>query len=486
VSIARTALTWFEIFILSYFSILILLYTLSGFLGLRAIIAYARRRSPTALKDLAEHDFYRPISMLVPAYNEDQTIVHNVRAMLALDYPEFEVIVAVDGSTDATLDRLVEGFSLVEIPPAYRRVLDSGTVRATYRSLTHPNLSVVDKVNGGKADASNAALNIAKYPIICVVDADCLLDPDALLRAARVFGEDESVIAVGGTLRPLNGAVVRDGRVVDARAPKRWVERFQVLEYTRAFFAYRAGWSHINCLMIISGGFGLFRRDALIEVGGWRRGYVADDMEVVVHLHRHFREQRRRYRIVFTPDPICWTEVPSTFKALRKQRDGWQRGLLEVLWHHRVMLCNPRYGRAGLIGIPFMWVFEAAAAEIEALGYIVIVVTAILGMLNVAFAILFLAMALLFSVLISQLAFGLETLLLDRYPRMSDRLALFASAFIEFLGYHQVIAFVRATSVFRVRSRHGKYWTTDRAGLVVGDNEHADDDRQPAVVDGVS
>jgi cellulose synthase/poly-beta-1,6-N-acetylglucosamine synthase-like glycosyltransferase len=328
---------------------------------------------------------------------------------------------------------------------------------------------VVDKVNGGKADANNAALNIAKYPIVCVVDADSLLDPDALLRATQVFGADESVIAVGGTLRPLNGAIVDDGRVVDARAPATWVERFQVLEYTRAFFAYRAGWSSINCLMIISGGFGVFRRDALMAVGGWRPGYVADDMEMVVHLHRFFREQRRRYRIVFSPDPICWTEVPSTFKALRKQRDGWQRGLLEVLWHHRVMLGNPRYGRAGLLGIPFLWIFEAAAAETEALGYIVIVVTAVLGILNVAFTVLFLALALLFSVLLSQLAFGVETLLLERYPRVDDRLALFASAFVEFVGFHQVITFVRATSVFRVRSHHGKYWTTERAGLAAGD-----------------
>ena len=470
-NVVRTLFEWFEVFILFYFAILALVYTVTGYIGLRAIVIYARGLSTMALKDLQEHDFYKPISVLIPAYNEERTIVSSVNAMLAMEYPEFEVIVAVDGATDRTLERLAESFSLLEIPSAYRRVVPTEPVRAVYRSLRRPNLTVVDKENGGKADATNAAINVARYPIVCVIDADCLLDSDALARATRIFGEDETVVAVGGSIRPLNGTVVQDDTVVDVRAPATWVERFQVLEYARAFFTYRAAWSSANCLMIISGGFGLFRREVVLEVGGWKKGYVADDMEIVVRLHRHFREMKAPYRIVYTPDPICWTEVPPTFKALRKQRDGWQRGLLEVLWHHRVMLFNPRYGRVGMLGIPFLWIFEAAAAEVEALGYLLIVVTAILGILNVAFAVLFLALAILYSVLLSELALGIEALLLRRYSRFGDRFVLLLSAFVEFAGFREVITFVRSTAVFRVRRHHGRYWTTERTELMTPEGD---------------
>src|SRR5206468_470751 len=225
---------------------------------------------------------------------------------LSLHYPEFEVIVVSDGSSDGTIATLVEGFALVEQPRVYRRALDTATVVRSFRSLRHPNLIVVDKERGGRADALNAALNFSRFPLVAAVDADSLLDAEAILRASRLFLEDEQVVAVGGTVRPVNGAVMVEGRVSQLRMPRSWIERFQVLEYARAFFTGRAGWSHLDALLIISGAFGLFRRDSVMEVGGFSTRTVSEDMELVVRLHRHYRRDRRPYKILFTPDPICW------------------------------------------------------------------------------------------------------------------------------------------------------------------------------------
>ncbi|MFN4232998.1 glycosyltransferase family 2 protein [Thermus sp.] len=306
----------------------------------------------------------------MPTYNEEKTIAHSVRSFLSLHYPEFEVIVVADGPKDRTLEVLKEAFRLVEVEWVYRRALATKPVRAVYRSLVYPNLIVVDKENGGKADALNAGLNLARYPLFCAVDADSLLDAQALLRASRLFLEDDRVLAVGGTLRPLNGAVVREGIVETLHLPRGYLEKVQIVEYARAFFMGRAGWSAMGALLIISGAFGLFRREEALRVGGYRTDTVGEDMELVVRLHRRAREEGREYRIVYTPDPICYTEVPADWATLRKQRNRWHRGLWEVLWNHRTMLFNPRYGRLGLVAMPYFFLFEALAPVVEVLGYV--------------------------------------------------------------------------------------------------------------------
>lgn len=455
----RAILNGYEFFILVYFSALALISALLGFLGMRAIVIYAREMSSVGLNALLERDFFKPVSILVPAYNEERVIVPSVQSLLDLEYPQFEVIVAADGPTDNTVGALIEAFDLIEIPRAYRVVTQTQPVRRVLRSIRYPNLFVVDKENGGKADTVNAAFNLASYPLVCSIDADSILDGRALARATRLFSEDERVIAVGGTVRPLNGAELRNGKVKTLRAPKSWVERLQILEYARAFFTARAAWSRLDCLMIISGAFGIFRRDAVEAIGGWWTGTVADDMEIVVRLHRHHRAMGVPYRIMTSPDPICWTEVPSSLKALRRQRNGWQRGLWEVLLRHKRMFMNPRYGRVGLIGIPFLWIFEALAAFVELSGYVYVVVAGALGMLNVPFAIMFLALAVLYAILLSELAMGVETLLLSRYERAACRLRLFAAAFIEFAGYRQILLWERCIAPFQLRRRQGRFWT---------------------------
>ncbi|MFN4073121.1 MAG: glycosyltransferase family 2 protein [Thermus sp.] len=309
------ALAWsflvYQFFIIGYYFLLNTILALFALFGIHMIVKYARQISELALKDLLEREGYLPVSILVPAYNEEKTIAHSVRSFLSLHYPEFEVIVVADGPKDRTLEVLKEAFRLVEVEWVYRRALATKPVRAVYRSLVYPNLIVVDKENGGKADALNAGLNLARYPLFCAVDADSLLDAQALLRASRLFLEDDRVLAVGGTVRPLNGAVVQEGMVEELRLPRSFLEIMQVIEYARGFFMGRAGWSAMGALLIISGAFGLFRREEALRVGGYRTDTVGEDMELVVRLHRRAREEGREYRILYTPDPICYTEVPA-------------------------------------------------------------------------------------------------------------------------------------------------------------------------------
>jgi cellulose synthase/poly-beta-1,6-N-acetylglucosamine synthase-like glycosyltransferase len=464
VSVLIALLFAYQQLLLVYFAVLNLLYALFGYLGLRSVMAYSRELPQVALKDLLEREFYKPVSILVGAFNEEAGIVPCVRSLLALHYPEFEVIVVNDGSTDRTLDRMIDAFGLVEVPQIYRRKVDTRPVYRVLRSLRHPNLTVIDKERGGRADAVNAALNLAGYPLVCQVDADSLLDAEALLRASRLFVTDERVVAVGGTVRPINGAVVEDGRVVDLGLPRRWMERFQVLEYARAFFTGRSGWSRFGALLIISGAFGVFRREAVIDAGGWDTKTVTEDMELVMRFHHRYRRAGRPYRIVFTPDPICWTEVPSDMLTLRRQRNRWHRGLFETLWRYRRMTLNPRYGAVGMIGVPYFWLFEALAPVVEVSGFVLLPICLALGIADASFVALFLVLAVTYGILLSELAVGIETMLLSRYPAFPDRLRLLAAAILEFGGYHQILAVERFVSMFQLRRRRGIWGDMRRTG----------------------
>lgn len=459
------ALELIQVVLLAYFVVLNLLYSALSFVALRTVVVHARELSNLALRDLLEREVYRPVSILVPAHDEERTIVASVRSFLALQYPRFEVIVVSDGSTDATMERLIEAFALVEDPRVWSAKLPTTRVRRVLRSLRHPELVVVDKDNGGKSDALNAAINLARYPLVAPVDADSVLDAEAILRASRVFVEDETVLAVGGTVRPLNGATFRGGRPVSMRVPKGWLERLQIVEYARAFFLGRTGWTRLGTVLIISGAFGLFRRDAVVRVGGFSTGTVGEDMELVLRLHREYRRAGLPYRIVIAPDPICWTEVPSDLGTLLRQRSRWHRGLWQNLWRHRGMLLNPRYGRIGMLGLPYFWLFEALAPVVEVVGLLTFGVCLALGVVDVGIVWLFLAMAVLHGMLLSQTAVGVEAMLLQRYPRVSDRLRLLAAAFLEFLGFHQLLAVDRFVATLRVLRGGGGWGRVRRVGI---------------------
>ncbi|HVN00744.1 MAG TPA: glycosyltransferase family 2 protein [Caulobacteraceae bacterium] len=381
-----------------------------------------------------------PIALLAPAYNEALTVAESVRSLLSIRYPEFEIIVINDGSTDETLQILIDTFSL-ELTRSrdYELVVSHRPIRGLYASKLHPRLLVIDKENGGKADALNAGLNLATAPVVCSMDADSLLEPDSLLRAVQPFLEDpQRVIAVGGTIRVANGCTIADGRIIRIGAPRNLLALMQTVEYLRAFLMARLAWSQIGALTIISGAFGLFRRSAVLEVGGYAQGTVGEDMELVVRLHRHFREARKPYTIAFVPEPVCWTEAPETLGMLARQRARWHRGSLETFDRHKEMAFNPRYGAVGVVGFGWIVLSDVLGPPTELMGYVLIPIWWSLGVLSTDYLLAFLAVTFAFGVALSVGALALEESELHRFPRARDLLILTGAAILENFGYRQL------------------------------------------------
>jgi cellulose synthase/poly-beta-1,6-N-acetylglucosamine synthase-like glycosyltransferase len=390
-----------------------------------------------------------PISLLVPAHNEEKTIVESVDSLLALDYPEIEIVVANDGSSDGTLEALRERYQLIETDIVYVQDAPCKPVRAIYMSQVEPRLLVVDKEAGGsKADAINAALNIASSPYVCVVDADSILEPDALLRIMMpIFADPSKVVAAGGIVRVLNGSRIENGRMTDVRLPRHPGEVIQVVEYLRSFLIGREGWAFFNMLTIISGAFGVFRKDLVRAVGGYRPQAIGEDIDLVMRLHRLLRERKTDYRIAFVPDPVCWTEVPSDLRSLGRQRARWQKGLLDVLWPNRDMLFRPTYGRLGSIALPYLWVWELCAPLIEAAGLVTIVAAALLGALSREFMVQFLVFGYIFATMISIGSVLLEEITYRRYSRRRDVARLIGYCFLEHFPYRQLHLWWRLTGL---------------------------------------
>jgi cellulose synthase/poly-beta-1,6-N-acetylglucosamine synthase-like glycosyltransferase len=384
-----------------------------------------------------------PITLVAPAYNEEATCVESVRSLLTLEYPDVEVIVVNDGSKDATIERLAEAFNLYPTQRVPTGDIDTSEVRAIYRSRRQPNLWLIDKENGGKADALNVGINYTQTPLFCAMDADSLIEPDALSRITRPFLVDKSTVAVGGVLRIVNGCVVEDGRVTDVRLPRSFLARLQVIEYLRAFLSSRMGWGALNATLVISGAFGIFRREAVVSAGGYATDTVGEDMELIVRLHRHMREKRLPYRIAFIPDPVAWTECPESLAVLGRQRDRWQRGLIQSLMRHRVMLFNPTFGRAGMLAFPYFFFLEMLGPIIELAGYVSFGATVAAGRASPQFTIAFLSVAIVLGGVLSLAAVAMEELTFRRYPRRSDLFRLFFLALVENFGYRQLNAWWR-------------------------------------------
>ncbi|MFO0747572.1 MAG: glycosyltransferase [Myxococcota bacterium] len=402
------------------------------------------RRWPELDNILLAQESTPPISIIAPAYNEEATIIDSVRAFLHLEYPAFTVVVVNDGSKDATMAVLRERFALEPVKSVYRREFETKHIRGVYRSPLEPRLLVVDKDNGGKADALNAGINVARTPLVCCVDADSLIDQRALLRMVEPFIYDPTnTIAVGGTIRLANGATVRDGRVTAVGMPRSWVARFQIIEYLRAFLFARLGLNRLGGNLIISGALGIFRRDVLVELKGYRTDTVGEDMELVVRMHRHMREQKKPYRICYVPDPICWTEAPEDMKVLGRQRHRWQRGLFDSLIRHRRMFFNPRYGGVGMLAFPMFVLFELLAPVLELFGYVYFALDAIFGTIDPLTGLLFFALANLVGFLMSLQALALDDLGFNSYRGLKVRLQLVAAAFLENFGYRQILLWHR-------------------------------------------
>ena len=451
-------------FVLGYFLVINGVYIVLYLISFTEVADYVRREVFSGFTELFASNYAPPVSVVVPAYNEEATIAESVRSFLTLHYPLHEVVVVNDGSKDATLEVLMQEFDLFESDQPVRLQLETAHLRGVYASPTQ-RLVVVDKVNGGKSDALNAGVCAANYPLVCCLDADIILEEDALLRVARPMIESSSVAAVGGIVRVANGCEFEKGRIIKVRTPRKVLPNFQIVEYLRAFIAVRTAWSKLNCLLIISGAFGMFRRRDLILAGGYSDDTVGEDMELTTRIHRVLRENDRRYKISFVPDPIAWTEVPDTLRVLRRQRDRWHRGLIDTLMRHRRMLFNPRYGTVGLIGMPYFFLFEFLGPVIELIGYIAFVVGLALGVINGVFALAFFLAAVGLGVLLSTAAVFLEELRLERYPSWRDLVKLVLYGVLENFGYRQLNTLWRAMAIVSFLRNNTDWGAMERRGF---------------------
>ena len=460
------ALEWYSGFILLFFFAInsyYLVLTVAGFW--RTLQVFKEVRRPDQRR-LLRSPLTPPISVLAPAFNEEANVVDNVRSLLMLDYPLFEVILVNDGSSDRTMGHLVDAFDLRRSARSFERSISCQPIRGIYDSPTYPNLVVVDKENGGKADALNAGLNLSLYPLFCAIDADSILEPDALLRLVRPFVDAPGVtIAAGGVVRVANGCDINGGRVRKVRLPRRPLPLIQIVEYLRAFLFGRMGWSSGNSLLVISGAFGLFEKRAAVLAGGYATDSVGEDMELVVRMHRYRLDRRQPYRIGFVPDPVCWTEVPVSFRVLRRQRTRWQRGLIDTLVRHRGMIGRPRYGSVGMVSLPGFVIFEMLSPLVELSGYILLPVMWALGLLNPAGAWMFFVLAIMYMVLVSALAVLLEDIAFRRYPSVLDLGRLLVGAVLENFGFRQLTVWWRVRAFWEYLQGDLSWGAMERKGV---------------------
>lgn len=403
-------------------------------------------------------DFEPPVSIIVPAYNEAATIASSVRALMQLEYPEYEIIVINDGSTDNTLDVLIEEFALHEFPEVYRIKIETQAVQTIYRSTRFANIRVIDKANGGKADSINTGINASYFPLYCCVDADSILERNSLKKVVRPFVEDPKTVASGGVVRILNGCSVKDGFIAKVGLSKDILALFQVVEYLRAFMFGRLGWTPMNALLIISGAFGVFKKDTVIAAGGYKTNCIGEDMELVVRLHRTLVEQKKPYRIHFIPDPVCWTEAPEKLSILKKQRVRWQIGLAESLMSNRSLLFHRNGGAVSWLAYPFFLIFECFGPILETAGFAIIIYSFFVGLIPNEFFVVFMFLAVGLGMLISVISLSLEEVSFRSSNSASELLLLFLVAIVENLGYRQLNAVWRVMGMYDWLTKTDHKW----------------------------
>lgn len=409
-----------------------------------------------------------PISIIVPAYNEQNTIRESVLALLALHYPQFKLIVVNDGSSDLTVDTMIREFEMTPIHIVRDcETISHKPIRQIYGSEKHPDLIFLDKENGKKADAINAGMTCVRTPLFCVIDADSLLESRALLKAVRPFLEtSDNVIAVGGTVGIANGCTVKDGQVVKYGLPKRFLPRLQVMEYLRAFLMARLAASRKGTLAIISGAFGIFRRDIAVELGGYDTGTVGEDMELIWRMHRHMLSNKIPYSIRYVPEPVCWTEAPESLKFLTNQRIRWQRGALECLSKHRVMLFNPKYGRLGMVTLPTFMLVDLICPIMEILGYSLMVILLAFGWLDLRYFVPIIAVIFSFGFFIGMMTVFIEQDEIEQFKDPKDLGRILFIAFIENFGYRQLCAWWRIKGLYKyLRGGKVTWGSMERVGF---------------------
>jgi cellulose synthase/poly-beta-1,6-N-acetylglucosamine synthase-like glycosyltransferase len=404
---------------------------------------YLRKNSYVDYNSIVSSPIAPTLSVIAPAFNESRTIIDNVRTLLSLYYNNYEVIVVNDGSNDDSLEKLIEAYELEKVNYYFDYRLPCNRIRGVYKSQNRSfkKLTVIDKVNGGKANSLNAGLNVSKNDLVVSIDADSIMEPDALLKMVKPFLEakDRKVIGAGGVVRIANSCEISGGHIRKIHLPRKFLPRAQVMEYTRAFLMGRMAWSHLDGLLLISGALGMFDREVVIQAGGYRTDTVGEDMELVVRIRRYMVDQGVKYEVVYIPDPLCWTEVPGSLKVLARQRSRWTRGTFETLFRHRKLLFNKKYGKLGLLGYPYWLMFEYLAPIIEFFGILWFTFLAITGRLNWPFFLLLLGFVYFFAVSLSIWSVLFEEITFHKYDKRKDVLKLIGTAFLEPILYHPLV-----------------------------------------------
>ncbi|MGM0508875.1 MAG: glycosyltransferase family 2 protein [Fusobacteriota bacterium] len=437
-------------FVITYFILLNLSYLLLFFISYFGIKSYRDRLKLNNYLMLYQSKLTPPISLIVPAYNESDTIIKNIKSFLSdFNYPNYEIVVVNDGSKDDTLKKVLKEFNCGIDNFPYRKIIKTKKIKNIYKSVDYDNLLIVDKENGGKADALNAGINVSRYPYFGSIDADTILEPDSYLKVTvPILNQPKKVIASGGIVGVINGCETSGNKIKKINYPKNILAKFQVVEYLRAFLFGRYAWTTINALPIISGAFGLFKKEAVGKVGGYssdetKVSTVGEDMDLIIRLHRYYRENNLDYKIIFVPDPLSWTQVPEDFKTLKNQRERWHRGLIETLFQSRDMLFNKKYGSIGILGLPYYLIFEMLSPIIEISGYILLPYFYFRGYLDFKVLGLFFIVSVLLGVIISSLAVFLEVMTFRRYKKSKDIFQMILISFLENFGYRQITLIFR-------------------------------------------
>lgn len=458
--ILRAFIQFFNYFCMAYTLLLSMIYLIQLLVALKRVRSQEKRKISEDYMRYADSQNLLPISLIVPAHNEQENIVQNVKDLLNLDYPEFEVIVVNDGSTDETHRRILEAFELYPIEGAVKVKIPTEEVHNIYHNTDYPNLYYVDKEAGGKSDALNAGINLSQYPLFACLDADSRIERDALLILGNEFLKDTTTVVAGGFVRIANGSVIENGEWKRFELPKRMVERFQIVEYFRSFLAGRLSWG--KALLIVSGAFGVFNKQVVVDAGGYKTNTIGEDMEIVVRIHRFMRTHKRKYKVKFCPEAVCWTQGPMSLRDLQSQRQRWQIGLFDTLKSHLLMTFNPRFRSVGLLSIPYSWLFEFLGAVVETLGYFIIPFSLLMGELNIYFFILYFLMAVMLGIMIS-----VGGIILEQNTRkgcMSSQQAMKLSlyAILENFGYRQAITLFRFGGIIHYRKRKGSWGNIKR------------------------
>lgn len=429
-------------------------------LNLMSIVSLVYKNQENLLHKLPQSysEFEYPISLLVPAYNEEATIVTSIKSMLQLKYSSIEIVVINDGSKDGTLEALNTAFELQKITKSKSDLIQTQTVRGFYQSFQYPNLFVIDKKNGGKADSLNAGINFSNSPLFCAVDADSILERTALQRLAKPFMRDPQMVVSGGTIRVANGCQVSQGNLTRIGLSTNPLALLQVVEYLRAFLFGRLGWSRLNAILIVSGAFGLFKKEKIIEVGGYKTNTIGEDMELIVRLHRILRSRGEECPVEFVADSVCWTEVPEDIKTLRNQRIRWQRGLCESLYANKGLLFSKTGGAAGWVAFPFMLIFEAFGPLLEIVGYFSMFLAVVFDYISWHAFFVISASTVSIGVLLSTSALALEEFSFHTYPKMGQIIILWLVGIIDSFGYRQLNTYWRVIGLYKWVAQTEAQW----------------------------